>query len=95
MNTTLRTVAQAIAERVEFDCNGTFTGHVGERSRYVGQLPAEFHADYVKAGAAQDFYMVRSYLTPIAWFANGEWTIPAVKYSVTTSRHQGKLYLVK
>jgi hypothetical protein len=33
-------------------------------------------------------YIVYSYGTPIAWFKNGEWTIPALKYSVTTSKHQ-------
>jgi hypothetical protein len=37
-------------------------------------------------------YLIRSYNTPIAWLdARGEWTIPDVKYSVTTSRHQGKI----
>jgi hypothetical protein len=34
-------------------------------------------------------YVVFSYATPIAWYGpkNG-WTIPDVKYSVTTTRHQ-------
>jgi hypothetical protein len=35
-------------------------------------------------------YVVRSYYTPIAWFTTDRgWIVPADKYSVTTSRHQG------
>lgn len=38
----------------------------------------------------QALYVVWSYGTPIAWAAPGEpLTVPAVRYSVTTSRHQG------
>jgi hypothetical protein len=33
-------------------------------------------------------YIVYSYGTPIAWFKNGEWLVPNLKYSQTTSRHQ-------
>jgi hypothetical protein len=34
-------------------------------------------------------YVVYSYATPIAWVReNGEWVVPAEKYSATTSRHQ-------
>jgi hypothetical protein len=33
-------------------------------------------------------YIVYSYGTPIAWFGRFGWTIPNVKYSVTTSKHQ-------
>lgn len=41
-------------------------------------------------------YVVYSYATPIAWHhpENG-WTVPAVKYSMTTSHHQGRLYLIE
>ena len=34
-------------------------------------------------------YVVYSYATPIAWHTEaGVWYIPAIKYSVTTSKHQ-------
>lgn len=34
-------------------------------------------------------FIVYSYGTPIAWHHAGGWEIPAVRYSVTTSKHQG------
>lgn len=33
-------------------------------------------------------YIIYSYGTPIAWHGTYGWNIPAVKYSVTTSKHQ-------
>lgn len=37
-------------------------------------------------------YVIYSYNTPIAWKnAKGEWVVPNVRYSVTTSKHQGKV----
>ena len=35
-------------------------------------------------------YVVYSYATPIGWFdlVTGRWSVPAVNYSATTSRHQ-------
>jgi len=40
-------------------------------------------------------YVVFSYATPIAWVANGEVYRAVGRWSVTTSKHQGKLYLLK
>jgi hypothetical protein len=37
-------------------------------------------------------YVIWSYSTPIAWRTDGEWHAPEVKYSVTTSRHQGRIF---
>lgn len=35
-------------------------------------------------------YVVYSYATPIAWLdTDGVWTLPAITYSRTTSKHQG------
>lgn len=40
-------------------------------------------------------YVVFSYRTPIAYrLTNGTWITPAVKYSPTTSQHQGKINVV-
>lgn len=37
-------------------------------------------------------YVVYSYDTPIAWRdTDGNWTVPDVKYSTTTSKHQGRI----
>jgi hypothetical protein len=49
----------------------------------LGRLSADYLNDL--RGAE---YVVYSYGTPIAWFKNGDWNIPAIKYSVTTSKHQ-------
>lgn len=55
----------------------------------VGRCPREYRETY-------DFhnpvYTVCSYGTPIAWVVNdhvGTIVVPEVKYSTTTSRHQG------
>jgi len=34
-------------------------------------------------------FIVYSYGTPIAWHHANGWEIPAIRYSVTTSKHQG------
>lgn len=40
--------------------------------------------------AGKIVYSVWSYATPIGWLVEGEgWVIPPVRYSSTTSRHQG------
>lgn len=54
----------------------------------TGRLPQDRVNGFYRATDADDFYAVYSYATPIAWYAHGTWTVPAVKYSVTTSRHQ-------
>lgn len=57
-----------------------------------GYLPPEWAARFYADQAAGIDYLVRSYGTPIGWVtAAGEYVIPDVKYSVTTSRHQGYL----
>lgn len=66
------------------------TGFVGR-----GQLPQAYVAAFEEAmTTASDFYVVQSYETPIAWFANGQWWVPNVRYSPTTSRQQSALRLV-
>ena len=51
---------------------------------YLTQFRASFGGDHV--------YVVRSYDTPIAWCKEGEWTIPDVQYSSTTTNHQQAAY---
>ncbi len=53
----------------------------------TGVLPAEWRELY---RASRIDFVVWSYVTPIAWrLADGTWIVPAVRYSVTTSKHQG------
>jgi hypothetical protein len=74
--------------------SGSFRGEPWNRS-YVdtGQMPdaqAKIIREFAHAGELD--YVVWSYSTPIAYRAGGQWYIPTTKYSVTTSKHQGKLY---
>ena len=51
-----------------------------------GQLMAD-----TRDAEGQQLYVVYSYATPIAWvLPNGTVRFPAVRYSMTTSRHQGQ-----
>ena len=75
-----------IANRIAFN-GSNLAGYLWPLCREftpsIGMLPADY-LDELKGVE----YIVYSYGTPIAWFKNGEWTIPALKYSVTTSKHQ-------
>lgn len=52
----------------------------------MGILPDELRARFE---ADSPFYVVYSYRTPIAWVSkDGEWVVPDVKYSATTTNHQ-------
>lgn len=78
-----------------FDANGTCRGdwHTAVWGESMGRLPAEMREmlrdDMARHGR---LFIVYSYATPIAW-RNGDYTCrPATKYSVTTSKHQGRIY---
>jgi hypothetical protein len=83
--------AQAIANREPFTTSGALRGESRNPGYYVypGQLPRE-----LAAGLESADYVVFSYSTPIAWHGPDGWTVPAVRYSITTSRHQGNLYAI-
>lgn len=74
------------------------TGWAGPVLGGMGMLPDEWRAKY-RADESRVVYVVRSYATPIGWAVSSEtdygmglfWVVPPVKYSVTTSRHQGYL----
>lgn len=61
---------------------------------YVGYLPKrlqEILHERFRAGAIVQ--VIYSYSTPIAWLDAGQWVIPNVSYSPTTStKHQSQLY---
>ena len=82
----LRDVPGMVQNRLEFKMSASLGG-----SNYrlvVGRLPLEYIQQFDAAGLAPDYYVVHSYATPIAWYANGVWTLPDIKYSPTTTRHQ-------
>lgn len=51
-------------------------------------LREKFHDSWKHGGID---YVIYSYGTPIAWRAWGMWKVPDEKYSVTTSKHQGRI----
>jgi hypothetical protein len=97
---TLRQIPALIAERKSFrgnsmpavaiDRNDGFRGHIGIGT--AGRLGTE-EARKFYAEADRIVYLVKSYDTPIAWVLDDGTTYKVgQKFSVTTSRHQGKLY---
>jgi hypothetical protein len=84
--------ALAIHDREPFETHGALRGIAGKGD--TGRLDkAEFdafHRDY-----ADIDYSVYSYETPIAWHTrDNRWHKVAQRFSVTTSMHQGNLYLI-
>jgi len=92
--------APYIAQRIDFTSHGalssrTYTSDDFAPNYYGGQLPREHLDALIAAHKAGTVYVVFSYETPIAWYSehNNTWTIPNVKYSITTTQHQGQVYL--
>jgi hypothetical protein len=82
-----RTTPDLIAARKPF--RGSNTAGVDATGRTVdtGHLPREW---VQRLRSKPVTYVVFSYATPIAWVhEDGEVVIPDVKYSVSTSQHQG------
>ena len=75
-----------IVNRQQFKANSMagvyFNGDYLPTGRLQSDLVALLH------GHKPDF-VIYSYGTPIAWHHASGWEIPAVRYSVTTSKHQG------
>ena len=94
---TNREAVGKIARREDFaNSTGSFTGKdfgaipPGYRWFGNGWMPEWAERVLSEVGRA---YVVVSYDTPIGWFdyRRGTWVMPRVRYSVTTSRHQGWL----
>ena len=89
-NITRRQVPEALAERTSFSASALsakkFDPPVKGTEVSAGRLPEDARA---ALRSAEVGYVIYSYITPIAWeTAEGEFVIPQVKYSATTSRHQ-------
>lgn len=81
---------EALSERRAYTTHGAMYAIEGVTG--TGRLPRDW-ADEYRADMDHITYTVVSYSTPIAWVLdNGTVVIPDVKYSVTTSKHQGMLY---
>ena len=77
----------AIVNREEFKTGGGLTG--GRPSGEFGGLPEKAWIAYLNLASAIS-YVVFSYKTPIAWWADGfGWTVVTDYFGPTTSVHQG------
>lgn len=85
----IRDAAAPIAARQPFKAYGSLSGVQAQDAFSTGSLPEPYRSQFF-ATAGDILYVVYSYFTPIAWFSDSKgWVVPDVKYSVTTSRHQG------
>lgn len=81
-----RAISKALANGEPFTTHGSLSGTpvTGALTNWdMGRLPREH---YTRAMFAD--YVVWSYSTPIAFRQDGEWVVPEVRYSVTTTRQQ-------
>ena len=87
-----RQAVRAIADRMTFQAGALNASRIHRVNPYSeGMMRGEAYEQWrVDCLADRITYVVRSYYTPIAWFTTDRgWIVPADKYSVTTSRHQG------
>lgn len=80
----MRDAAPLIAQREQFMTHGAMWATI--RPSMFGRLPDQWH---LKFEQSKPTYVVMSYSTPIAWWGLLGWVVPDVRYSVTTSKHQG------
>ncbi len=92
--------AEAIRDREDFRTSGSLYGEscsLGsfDRGRLSGADLEQFYTD-----CGNIRYVVMSYATPIAWWvpetetSKARWHKVSQKFSVTTTKHQGNLYLI-
>lgn len=95
--TSTRNAADLIAKRQPFTTSGALRASVPTNSTTstwdCGRLPSD-HVNQLAGdlSTGRVDYIVHSYGTPIAWHrTDSGWTVPDVRYSATTSRHQGEV----
>lgn len=95
LNSRTREVAEHIRDRKPFQTYGAlYAEEVVHPYVHSGRLNEEETAQ-LRADLPEIVYVVFSYSTPIAWAKrDGSAHRVAQKFSVTTSHHQGKLYLL-
>lgn len=88
--------AAAIRDRIPFTTSGALRGLARSDAGFwntgrLSQAESEiYHADIDSLD-----YVVMSYNTPIAWHSAVGWHKVGQKFSPTTSKHQGNLYLIE
>jgi hypothetical protein len=88
--------ATAISRREEFNTSGALSARKekGLGSWDSGKLSG-LDLDVFRDDARRIVYAVWSYATPIAWFTHGMgWYVVEQKFSITTTKHQGNLYMI-
>lgn len=90
-----RTAPGLIEARVNFKCTNMSGEAVRPGShRGAGELPA-YEAQRFFAESDRIDYIVYSYATPIAWHrTDGTWHKVSHRFTATTNKHQGRLYLI-
>lgn len=81
----------------DFDCthmSGRIISSHGMSASDSGELSGSDKAAF-DTDASAIRYVVYSFFTPIAWKTlSGRWHIVRQRFSVTTSKHQGRLYML-
>jgi hypothetical protein len=91
-----RQAVEMIRTRAAFEASALSGRYVDAGEASLGSLPDPERALFREAERKADalgrrLYVVFSYQTPIAWVMGDEVTIPSVRYSLTTSRHQSRV----
>lgn len=89
-------VPQMIRDRQPFNTYGALSAEAVKPGSHRGSGHLDSgHREKFFADSHLIDYIVWSYATPIAWHkTDGTWFRVQQKFSVTTSKHQGKLYLI-
>lgn len=86
--------AAAIRDRKTFTTNGALCATDHRVGPWDSGRLSGVDLDTFREDTAAIRYVVWSYATPIAWWCEDKgWHKVAQKFSVTTSKHQGVLYL--
>lgn len=90
--------AEAIRDREEFKTSGALSADRHDPTSpylYSGYLSGEDAEALTRDLRVGIDYVVLSYSTPIAWHkVDGTWHKVEQKFSRTTTKHQGNLYLI-
>lgn len=89
--------AQAIANRENFNTSGALKARKVDGLHLMGDAGRLSGVDYDHFCMDMESidYVVTSYATPIAWHTPDGWYVVKQKFSITTTRHQGNLYLIR
>ena len=95
LSTRSREVAEAIAACRPFTTHGALRAQAGSVGPWDAGRLSGADLDRYRADMSRIVYTVFSYATPIAWVtSDGKAYRVAQRFSVTTSKHQGTLYLL-